>query len=111
MAKGKDKEIVPVDYTTLSTEELIAALQKKDQDIAVLEEVNKELMERNGDLDKTVKESGNRPTVKVDGKTYAIRCNHTNWKGVVVSAEDIQNDKKIAEEMVKEGSKLLIEKK
>lgn len=109
MAKKNDA-VAPVDYTKLSSEELIEALENKDQDLQVLEDVNKELLSRNTELDKTVKESGNRPTVKVGGKTYAIRCNHTHWNGVLVSAEDIQNDKSIAEAMIKEGSKLLIEK-
>lgn len=110
MANAK-KNVAPVDYTKLTPEELIEALKKKDQDVAVLEEVNKELMDRTNDLEKETKIAGNRPTVKVEGKTYAIRCNHTNFKGVLVSAEEIANNPKMATEMVEMGSKLLILKK
>lgn len=109
--KEETKTVAPVDYTKLSQAELIEELKKKDQDVAVIEGVNKELMDRNTELERETKVPGNRPTVKVDGKTYFIRCAHTNYKGVLVSAEQIQNDAVMAKEMVDMGSKLLILKK
>ncbi|AYQ31428.1 hypothetical protein [Runella sp. SP2] len=88
----KDKKIV----------ELSQELEAKDKIIASLEAEITQLKSEKGAAPKA-------PTVKVAKKTYMVSIPRFNFKGKVYTSADVVNDQKLADELVKEDSGVLVE--
>ncbi|GAB2780444.1 hypothetical protein GCM10027275_24980 [Rhabdobacter roseus] len=110
MSKETNRFLTKEELEKLSKEELVQQVLKADEEISTSEAIIQELKAELAKAADEILTASGVPTVKVGKDTYEVVIPTFRYKGNQYTALDVVKDDKLAAELVKRGSGVLLKK-